>query len=215
MVRTLIFPLVIAFLLGSLPFGLWICRFKGIGDPRVSGSGSSGATNVGRLLGPFFFFLVMILDVAKGTLAVAFCLSWGGVPPVMAVGAAVLGHVYSPFASWKGGKGVATTAGGMLLLVPKGLFAAVVVFLLLFLLFRRISLASLTGAIALPILVWVFGEQTPIFRMSLVLFSAFLCWTHRENISRLLQGKERQVEMVNSMANPMTDSADSKDKDPK
>src|SRR5688500_2792648 len=159
-----------AYLLGSVPFGLLVGLAKGV-DVRDAGSGNIGATNVGRLLGKRFFFVVFVLDLLKGLLpmlAAALVLRWRGTVPDaklyalwLLVGfAAIAGHMFSVFLKFKGGKGVATSAGLMLGLIPyyalPGLLA-VVVFVIVFFPTRYISLGSIIAACAFPVLYLLLG----------------------------------------------------------
>src|SRR5687768_12393642 len=178
----------VAYLLGSVPFGLVVGLAKGI-DPRKAGSGNIGATNVGRLLGGRYFALVFTLDLLKGmlpmlaayaafrsehrALATTDYLLWLGVGM-----AAILGHVFSAFLRFKGGKGVATSAGVMLGLFPyftwPGL-VAVVVFIVVFLIWRYISLGSMIGAAAFPVAYLIIGlsQRWPVFgdQLPLLIFA--------------------------------------------
>src|SRR3954464_4305469 len=154
----------VAYLLGSIPFGLIVGLSKGV-DPRKSGSGNIGATNVARVLGhQKYFWIVFILDLMKSlipmAIASAIMLQTNARDQLMyllwlAVGfAAVLGHMFSVFLRFKGGKGVATSAGGMLGLFPYYTWPGLVafaVFLLMFIPWRYISLGSIAGACAFPI----------------------------------------------------------------
>jgi len=198
-----------AYVVGSIPFGLIVGRAKGI-DPRTAGSKNIGATNLGRLLGKKYFFIVFVLDLLKGaipTLAAGVllnftvenrlaCLLW-----VLVAFAALLGHMASLFLKFKGGKGVATSAGVLLGVFPyftlPGL-AAVVVWGLVFGLVRYISAASIFGAAAFPLLYlllaalrhWpILDAQLPFLIFSL-LIPALIIYKHRANISRLRSGAQ-------------------------
>jgi glycerol-3-phosphate acyltransferase PlsY len=181
-----------AWILGGLPSGLWLARLKGAPDPTSTGSGSSGATNVGRLLGWRWGLVVLLLDVGKGMAAAALPLAAGGSPALAALCAvaAVVGHCASPLAGFRGGKGVATSAGAALVL---GTQAAVVAFLAMvtvLLLSRRMAPASLTG-------MWIFGALAVIFPawqrapwwFGLVM-AVVVTLTHRQNLDRLRRGVE-------------------------
>ncbi|HEY1921440.1 MAG TPA: glycerol-3-phosphate acyltransferase, partial [Tepidisphaeraceae bacterium] len=151
----------IAYLSGSIPFGLIVGKARGI-DPRTSGSGNIGATNLGRLLGVKYFALVFTLDLLKGALptlaaggVIGFrvddrqiCLLW-----IAVAAAAVLGHVFSLFLKFKGGKGVATTAGVVLGIYPYFTYAgliAILVFIIVFRITRFISVGSIIAAMSFP-----------------------------------------------------------------
>src|SRR3954463_13561751 len=156
----------LAYLVGSIPFGLIVGLAKGV-DPRTAGSGNIGATNVARLLGRKFFFLVFFLDMLKSMVPMMIASAIvHRIPPEqrdaqvyllwLLVGfAAVLGHMFSVFLKFKGGKGVATSAGVMLGLFPYFTLPGVItvlVFIVVFVTFRYVSLGSIASAIAFPIL---------------------------------------------------------------
>jgi len=200
------------YLLGSIPFGLIVGKAHGV-DPRKGGSGNIGATNVGRLLGRKFFWLVFVLDLLKGlspTLAGALVLGRNPGTPLdwatyllwLLVGfAAILGHMYSAFLRFKGGKGVATSAGVFLGLFPyytvPGALAAGV-FVLVFRTTRYVGLASIVGACVFPFAyvgvgLWrrwpITGQQLPLLVFSF-LAAGMIVVKHRGNIARLLAGTE-------------------------
>ena len=204
----------IAYLIGSIPFGLIIGKMRGV-DVRTAGSGNIGATNVGRLLGKKFFFLVFFLDLLKSFVPMAIASivvhqvpeasrDWQIYLLWLLVGfAAVMGHMYSIFLRFKGGKGVATSAGVMLGLIPyytyPGLLG-VLVFIVAFMATRYISVGSMAGAIAFPILYVLVGqvrgwpvlhEQLPLLIFG-VLMALLIVWKHRSNISRLMAGTEHR-----------------------
>lgn len=187
-----ILALAIAFALGSIPTGLWVARARGV-DLRAVGSGNMGATNVHRALGGRAGLFVLAVDMAKGALAVvvARLLAPAGVWPVAAAASAVLGHVVSPLAGFKGGKGVATGGGAMLGLAPLAGLIALVVFAVTVAATRFVSLGSILAALALPIAVWITGaRQMPgLFGMALFL-AALVVLRHRANLARLVRGTE-------------------------
>jgi glycerol-3-phosphate acyltransferase PlsY len=211
----LVLLIPLAYLLGSVPFGLIVGKMNGI-DVRSAGSKNIGATNVGRLLGRKFFFLVFFLDLLKSLLPmiVASMLVLRVDAPLrdrtlhllwLLVGfAAVLGHMFSCFLGFKGGKGVATSAGMMLGLYPYFTIpgaAAIVVFILVFLATRYVSLGSMTSACAFPVLYFAFGRwrgwdvtgnQLPLLVFS-VLIAVLIVIKHRTNIARLLAGTENRI----------------------
>ena len=209
---TLLIPL--AYLIGSIPFGLIVGLAKGV-DPRKAGSGNIGATNVARLLGRKFFWLVFFLDLLKSLIPVAIASvlahripseqrDWRIYLLWLLVGfAAVIGHMFSIFLRFKGGKGVATSAGVMLGLFPyytwPGL-VAIAVFIVVFLPWRYVSLGSMLGAITFPIAylligLWrgwpVFGSQLPLLIFA-VLMAGLIVYKHRTNIARLRAGTENR-----------------------
>ncbi len=189
-----------AFLLGALPWGLWIgLRVRGI-DVRQHGSGNLGATNVYRTLGPALGWTVFALDVAKGVAGVL-AAAWiadgalpGGRATWAAVGAlaAVLGHVFTPFAGWKGGKGVATTLGAVFALAPFASALCLGMFLLMLALSRRISVGSIVGILLLPVLLWAVPATragTPAALVGSAL-AVIVVVRHVPNIRRLMAGTE-------------------------
>ena len=203
----------VAYLLGSVPFGLVVGLAKGI-DPRTAGSGNIGATNLGRLLGGRYFALVFTLDLLKGMLPMLAAsvalrsgpraltttdyLLWLGVGM-----AAILGHMFSVFLRFKGGKGVATSAGVMLGLWPyftgPGL-VAIFGFVVLFMVTRYVSVGSMGGAVLFPVAYvvigrargWdVFGSQLPLLIFGVVV-ALLIIYKHRTNIARLMAGTENK-----------------------
>lgn len=210
--RDLLILIPIAYCLGSIPFGLVVGLLRGV-DPRKSGSGNIGATNVGRLLGGRYFALVFSLDLIKGLipmLVAGWLLRWHAEHLWLyflwiAVGlAAILGHMFSLYLKFKGGKGVATSTGVALGLYPYYTLPALIaagVFLICFKAMRYVSLASIMGAIAFPLayilvgMMWgwpVFTTQWPLLFFSL-LVAAMIILKHRTNIGRLLTGTENRA----------------------
>ncbi len=196
---SLLLAVAIGYIVGGIPTGIWITRaLKGV-DPRAIGSGSSGATNVSRILGRKWAIFVLILDALKGFLPVFFLAPLLVGPDhvtqakvLMAI-AAVLGHVFTPYANFHGGKGVATGAGVMLALDPAAVGVALGVWLLLFLPFRRVSIASLGAAIMLPAAMAMLGGRPVELYAAALFLCVFLVFTHRENIQRLLTGREKPI----------------------
>jgi len=189
-----------AFLLGAMPWGLWIGqRVKGV-DIRQHGSGNLGATNVYRTLGPALGWAVFALDLGKGIAAV-YAAEWiagdalpGGRAAWATVGAllAVLGHVFTPFAGWKGGKGVATTLGVVVALAPLASAVSFGVFVLALLVSRRISVGSIVAALLLPVLLWAVPptkSDVPAACAGSVL-AALILVRHVPNMRRLAAGTE-------------------------
>ncbi|NJM37046.1 MAG: glycerol-3-phosphate 1-O-acyltransferase PlsY [Akkermansiaceae bacterium] len=219
---------LIAFLLGSIPFGLIISKAKGI-NIREHGSGNIGATNILRVMGRKYGITCLLLDVLKGFIPVVLAVNLiqivgKNVGPMHLVGldpwatllpaaeqfkgqlihvltglAAVLGHNYSPLAGFKGGKGIATSAGVMLALMPAGVAILMIVWVVAFLTSRYVSVASILAATLLPCVTiwgsWIHGRiangtwNKPLFIFSLVL-GILAIWKHRSNIQRLRAGTE-------------------------
>jgi acyl phosphate:glycerol-3-phosphate acyltransferase len=195
--------IAVGFLSGSIPFGLLIGRLKGI-DIRKHGSGNIGASNVGRVLGTRYFFVCFALDVLKGTLptlAMGYLLGRLGsfsMPPRDAwwwlggMVAPVMGHVFSPWLKFKGGKGVATFFGTLLAAAwPVGLLAGAT-WILMAAVFRVSSLAALTAAVLAPVYVLVLHRPHPIAVLAVVM-AALIYLRHAPNIRRLLNGEEPRI----------------------
>jgi len=199
----LLLCVALAYLCGSLPWGLWVGRLARGVDVRTLGSGNLGATNVYRSLGPVLGILTLILDIAKGALPVwllphaAIAVGFPGGPEWcrLAVGfAAVAGHVWTFLAGFKGGKGVATTAGVLLALAPAAFGIFALVFLLVVALTRYISLGSTLGAAAFAVALGFLapgGLRSPTFLLGLLL-ALLVVFRHRDNFRRLLRGEERR-----------------------
>jgi len=200
---SLALALLTGYVCGSLPWGLWLGRgLRGV-DVRTLGSGNLGATNVYRSLGPGIGVATLLLDIAKGALPVWLVpgASWAQSFPggaawcALAVGfAAVAGHVWTFLAGFKGGKGVATSAGVLLALSPPAFGVFVAVFVATLLLTRYVSLGSILGATAFTIALWRFstdGAANPRFLLGLLL-AVVVVVRHKDNILRLLKGQERR-----------------------
>lgn len=189
-----IFFLLGTYLLGSIPFSYILVRIMLNIDIRTVGSGNAGATNAGRVLGKWGFLTIVILDMLKGYLPVVVSIMmidtlWYALPVAFA---AVLGHTYSPFLKFKGGKGVATTGGVCLALVPLPTLIALIVFLIVFAIKRIVSLGSIIGAIALVISTIVLDKNIPLIVFT-TLLSVLVIYNHRDNIKRILAGSEKRV----------------------
>lgn len=231
---------LLAFLLGSIPFGLLIAKAKGI-DIRQHGSGNIGATNVLRVVGKKYGITCLVLDALKGFIPVFLAVnliriagrhqqlqidgleSWAVVMPaakailvqslqILTGLAAILGHNYSPWVGFKGGKGIATSAGVIIGLAPAVIVLLIVVWLVVFAISRYVSLASIVAAAFLPVIVhlgsrfhhvnndknlptlWEAGTwNKPLLVFSLVI-AVLAIWKHRSNIQRLRQGTENRFQ---------------------
>jgi glycerol-3-phosphate acyltransferase PlsY len=230
---------LLAFLLGSIPFGLIISKAKGV-NIRAHGSGNIGATNVLRVIGKKYGIACLLLDLLKGFIPVVIAINFiqiqgkpltlfnfgvsenwilllpaarqfdGQLVHVLTALFAVLGHNYSPWVKFRGGKGIATSAGVSLALMPAALVLLALVWLAVFLTTRYVSLASIIAAASLPVIthldarfhhlnndpslpsLWASGTwNKPLFVFSLVL-SILAIWKHRENIQRLRMGTEHR-----------------------
>lgn len=185
---------IIGYVLGSLPFGYLVARAHGVDIFKV-GSGNPGATNVKRVLGAKAGNTVLVLDVLKGAAATA----WPLLPPVAApqpmvlalvgVMAAVAGHSFSIFTRFRGGKGVATAAGGLVVLMPLACGLAGVTWVAAFYAFRYVSLASILAAAAIVAASWLLRYHVAVSVIASVL-GGFVILRHHENIRRLLNGTE-------------------------
>jgi glycerol-3-phosphate acyltransferase PlsY len=193
---------VLGYLLGSIPFGYLLVRMAGGGDIRFKGSGNIGATNVARTSGWSVGIATLVLDAAKGFLAVWLTqhFSGGNVRFMMYAGlAAILGHIFPVWLKFEGGKGVATALGVFLAICWPALAAAVLLFLLVALFWRYVSLASISAAASLPLLVYLLyapGHAPPTaVSVSTLLAAIVVIVKHRDNIERLLAGTEPRFEM--------------------
>jgi acyl phosphate:glycerol-3-phosphate acyltransferase len=199
--------ILFAWFCGSLPFGYWAGRLKGI-DIRQHGSGNIGATNVLRVLGKKVGIPCFLLDMAKGALP-TFLASWWmqriGAGPntatlvaVLAAAAAVLGHSFTFWLGFKGGKGVATSAGALVGLAPWALVIAFIVWLIVFYTTRYASLASILAAVALPLAMVAVMTYQQTWNFVLlgfgVVMGVLVVVRHRSNIKRLLLGQESRIE---------------------
>ena len=192
-----------SYLLGSIPFGYLAGRLAGT-DIRQAGSGNIGATNVVRILGKGYGYPVFALDVLKGFGAVKISmLAAPGRPPdwnspeilgILAAMSSVLGHMYPPWLKFKGGKGVATSAGALLALTPVATLIGVAIWMIVFWLTRYVSLASVTAAVVLPVFILVLNwhDQNKVKPLvySSACVAAAVVWRHRSNLSRLMRGTE-------------------------
>ena len=192
-----------SYLLGSIPFGYLAGRIAGI-DIRNCGSGNVGATNVIRTLGKSYGYPVFALDFLKGFGAVKMSIliatrvqsEWNS-PEMFGIVAAissVLGHSFPVWLRFKGGKGVATSAGALLALAPVAALSGVAIWILTFWLTRYVSVASIAAAAALPLIIlittWLSRTTGKLLFYSSVCLAAVVIWRHRSNLSRLMRGTE-------------------------
>ena len=207
--------IILSYLIGSIPTSIIISKAtKGI-DIREHGSGNAGGTNVMRILGWKHGLLVILLDALKGVLAVIVVarLHYGSIPfenatpfddftliQIIAGISAVIGHIWTVFAGFKGGKGIATALGMLLMIVTVDMLIAIGVFILVVTFSRYVSLGSLAGAIAVPLTLIVreniFHVDIPNYSTLLpfLIFTALLViFTHRKNVLRLLNGSENKI----------------------
>jgi len=190
--------LLLAYLMGSIPFGVVIGKLFYHVDVRQHGSGNVGTTNVFRVLGKKAGVAVLVCDMLKGFIpafTAAYFLRETDPWLVIVIAAApVVGHMYSVFLKGSGGKGVATGAGVVLALVPLAFGIIAVVWVLLILVTRYVSLASLVATLLVPVFVFALGDPLPYLIASL-LVTVGIFWAHRGNIRRLLNGTENRVKL--------------------
>ncbi len=199
----LVISLIVAYFIGCIPTSFILAKILKGKDIRRHGSGNIGATNVFRVVGKLPALFALLVDVFKGSFAVLF------IPEIFfnnAIGVTtglelyrillgffvISGHVWNIFFRMRGGKGVATTAGVLLVLAPGPLAASFIVWITVFLLFRIVSVASIVSGIFLPVFALVFHDS-----IYLILFCVFLCiigtYKHKANIKRLLRGEEKKL----------------------
>jgi acyl phosphate:glycerol-3-phosphate acyltransferase len=186
-------PTVLAYLIGGLPFGYLFVRFTLGKDVRTMGSGNIGATNVHRSAGGKAGLIVLLLDIAKGFLAVWFAsfFSHGNdIALSLAIAAVLLGHCYPLFLGFKGGKAVACFIGAFLFAAPLALLAVTAVFVLVFAVTRFVSLSSIAGAVAFPPLLWLIYTPSPSLLSASIFAGVLIIYRHRGNIERLRTGTE-------------------------
>lgn len=190
---------LLAYFSGSIPSGVWIGKtFKGI-DIRTVGSKNSGATNAYRNLGAVYGIMTLVIDALKGYLPLLIASKMEiSSQYIVVIGLiAILGHSFSCFLNFNGGKGVATSLGVFLFLAPKAVGIAVLGFLIVVFLTRYVSLSSITAAIILPIMVLIFPAKDGVDKLTLsilsILIGLFVIYKHKTNISRLLNGTESKI----------------------
>jgi acyl phosphate:glycerol-3-phosphate acyltransferase len=207
MSTTLIFVLfaVVSYMLGAIPFGLIAARMKGV-DIRKTGSGNIGATNVFRSVGKTLGIITFVLDMLKGFgpawfLPRAATLMFAtpeaqALPLGLVCGrAAIAGHNWPVYLGFKGGKGIATSAGVLLGIAPLAVGAGVIVWIVVFLLTRYVSVGSILAAVAVALSSWWFYSKDEMLRpVALTILAALAVFRHKENIRRLLHGTENRFE---------------------
>lgn len=218
MTTTTIIVAVASFLLGSIPFGYLLVRIFRGQDVRKTGSGNIGATNVARTGSKGLAIATLLLDALKGYIAVAIAFwipdhvvarvssnthaSLAVIDPgyvfflaALAGLCAILGHIFTPWLGFKGGKGVATAVGAFAAIAPRAVLVALIVFVILVALTRYVSLGSIIGAATFPIAAyWLIpAMRTPLIMCVLGLSSLLIVWRHKDNIRRLLAGNENRL----------------------
>lgn len=212
----MIIVVLLSYIIGSIPTSIILSKWRHGFDIRTKGSGNAGGTNVFRILGWKSGLFVMVIDGLKGVIATTVIarLFWDPTLPfynrtpfddftiiqMICGGAAIIGHVWTMFAGFKGGKGIATGAGMLIGIAPTEFAVSTVVFFIFFLAFRYVSLGSIMAAIAFPLSLIVryniLSDEIHSYK-TLVFFSTgialFLLYSHRSNIKRLLEGTERKI----------------------
>ena len=196
----LLLVVIIAYLIGSIPFGYLIVRAKGGGDVRDTGSGGTGATNVSRRAGKVAGVLTLILDALKGAMAVVIARSllngdnteWLIAAAAIAV---IVGHIFPVWLKFRGGKGVATGVGVFLTLSPLAVLCAGVIFVAVVALTKYVSLGSILAAATIPLFVWLFVLEIDLkpFLAAAIAGALLILFAHRGNIARLLNGTEPRI----------------------
>jgi len=190
---------LVAYLLGSIPSAVWLGKWLHGMDVREHGSKNAGATNSFRVLGKRTGIMVLLLDVSKGVLSMMVCrLILGDTESMLyqmiAAGICVLGHVFPVFAGFRGGKGVATSLGVFLGLNPLTAVTCMVVFLVVFLITRYVSLSSITAAFLLPFIsFFIYHQEAREVLYFNIILSLIVILAHHKNIKRLIAGEEQRM----------------------
>lgn len=190
-----VIAVIISYFIGGFLTAGVIASLKRV-DLSKKGSGNFGATNALRVFGPFVGALVLLGDIAKGVLGVWVGLRLGGNTGIAALCglAVVAGHNWPPFFGFQGGKGIATTLGAMIILVPKTILAIIPLWIVVVVVFRYVSLGSLAAALALPVATWLFYPQQWLVLLFAVGCALLAIYRHQENIRRLLAGEEHKIQ---------------------
>jgi len=208
----LISIICLGYLVGAFPSAYIMGKMFAHADIRKVGSGNVGATNVARASGVFPGMLTLVLDMGKGFIFVwgvkRFLISGSNVfemslLPLLAGLATIVGHDWTIFLKFKGGKGVATTLGVCLALYPKVAVSVILVWLIVVLLMRYVSLASLVSVLSLPVFIWIYfkGYDSSILYLNItcgVIFALLVLWRHQSNIKRLIHHQERKLSFLKS-----------------
>ena len=190
----LLTPAVLSYLLGSIPFGLLVARLAGLGDIRQIGSGNIGATNVLRTGSRSAAAVTLLLDLAKGFVAVVIAAGWGEDAMLLAAGGAIIGHMFPIWLGFRGGKGVATALGVVMALAWPVALAAALVWLATTLLFRFSSLAALVAAVVGAALAPFLAD--PMTATVIAGIALLIILRHHANIRRLLAGTESRISLT-------------------
>ncbi|MHB1135477.1 MAG: glycerol-3-phosphate 1-O-acyltransferase PlsY [Coriobacteriia bacterium] len=208
-----------AYLIGSIPFAVIVVRLFWKQDIRDFGSGNTGATNVLRVFGTVPGLSVYALDALKGAAGVWLATllapdAWGAVGSdwfiVLGSMAAVAGHTFSPFLGFKGGKGVATASGAVIVAAPRVVLPLIVLFIVVVALWKYVSLGSIVVAVAFPVVCLIAYPGRYALALFAVTITAFVIWKHRTNIGRIRRGEEHRINFKRRMWDEMR--SDSKTK---
>ena len=189
---TIFFLLIAAYLEGSIPCGILVSKFLGTPDPRLQGSGNIGATNISRVSGKKAGLITLIGDLLKGAApALTGILLAPNTPYIAALAGltAFFGHLYPIFIGFKGGKGIATALGIFLILTPWAIAIEILIFAIIMLTVRIVSVGSLTAALTLPVCICLLSYPKA-YVLSALVIAILTIYKHRENLKRLVEGQE-------------------------
>ncbi|MGB9720824.1 MAG: glycerol-3-phosphate acyltransferase [bacterium] len=187
-ITRILFSFVIGVLFGTIPFSYLLGIIKGV-DLKKTGSGNIGATNLGRSLGIVYFIIGFMLDGLKGLVPVLIAQHCDFIPGFAGAGA-ILAHIFNPIFAFKGGKGVSTTIGVALGIVPKPFLISIIVWLIIYLTTFFVSLASISLAIVLPVTTFLVGDTGTSERILILIIGILIIFSHRSNIKRLFNKTE-------------------------
>ncbi len=188
--------LLAAYLIGGIPFGYLLVRWRNGTDVRTQGSGNIGATNVLRTTGKALGIVTLLLDIGKGAVAVWLMDSFTEGNPLwmsLAALAVILGHAFPVFLKFQGGKAVASFVGAFLYLAPGPLGAIIILFVAVLGVTKYVSLASMVGALLFPLACWLLVQPPPPILVAAIVGGAFIIWRHRGNLNRLRAGNENTL----------------------
>lgn len=185
---------VLAYFIGAIPFGVIFSRMKGV-DIFSSGSGNPGFTNVLRTMGLKIGLIVLFCDMLKGTVSTYFgFLLYGDMGMMLGFAFALIGHSLSPFINFKGGKGIATAAGGLLFISPLTFLLAALTVLIPAFITRYMSVGAILSALCCPFYLYL-ADQSKLVIITIGLLSLYVIFLHRTNIVRLIQGRENKIQI--------------------
>lgn len=191
----IIILILLCYFIGSIPFGYVIVKLISHIDIRTVGSGNIGATNAGRVLGKWGFITVFILDFLKGFIPVLLVRMYYGEKSyvlLLVALAIILGHMYTIFLKFKGGKGVATGLGIFTAISPLATLIGIIIFAIVALLSKMVSLSSILASIGIAIYLWISNSWIDL-NITVTIIVIFIVYKHKENIKRICQGKENKI----------------------